>query len=197
MVSDAHEGLVRASAEVFPGSAWQRCAAHLLRNVAEWCRRARVGGAAVAALRAALAEADPGLVRAGYARAAELLAAEDPAAAERLLAAEPYALAYLGFPREHARWIRTNNVQERMNCEIKRRTRVVQVFPSPAALVRLAGAVCRDQTDAWLSGANFIDRRSLAEGYEPARAEPAPEAARRALVGAVEAAFMDKMARAA
>ncbi|MEE0247037.1 transposase [Ellagibacter isourolithinifaciens] len=53
----------------------------------------------------------------------------------------PSALAYLDFPREHATWVRTNNVQERMSCEIKRRTRVVQVFPSFDSLVRLVGAV--------------------------------------------------------
>lgn len=70
--------------------------------------------------------------------------------------------------------MRTNNVQERMNCEIKRRTRVVQVFPSFDSLVRLVGAVCCDQNDAWLSSRNFIDARSLAPGYkrEPLPAEP-------------------------
>ena len=55
--------------------------------------------------------------------------------------AGPSALAYLDFPREHATWVRTNNAQERMSCEIKRRTRVVQVFPSFDSLVRLVGAV--------------------------------------------------------
>lgn len=55
--------------------------------------------------------------------------------------AGPSALAYLDFPREHATWVRTNNVQEKMSCEIKRRTRVVQAFPSFDSLVRLVGAV--------------------------------------------------------
>lgn len=55
--------------------------------------------------------------------------------------AEPSALAYLDFPREHATWVHTNNVQEKMSCEIKRRTRAVQVFPSFDSLVRLVGAV--------------------------------------------------------
>ena len=80
--------------------------------------------------------------------------------------------AYLAFPREHRHWIRTNNVSERMNCEIKRRTRVVQVFPSAASLVRLVGAVCCDQNDAWACERNFIDSRSLEPGYER---EPLPE----------------------
>ena len=107
----------------------------------EWCRRKRVGGAAVAALKAAFGEADPQLVRAGCAKAAELLAAEDADAGALLEEAGPHALTYLDFPCEHARWIRTNNLQERLNTEIRRRTRVVQVFPSPGSLTRLAGAV--------------------------------------------------------
>ena len=172
VTSDAHEGLARAIREVLVGAAWQRCVAHLERNVRDRCRRRDVGGAAVAALKAALSERDPALARAGYRRACELLAGVDARGAELLEDAEPSALAYLGFPREHAVWVRTNNVCERMNREIKRRTRVVQVFPSRESLVRLVGAVCCDQNDAWLSATNFIDRRTLEAGYER---EPLPE----------------------
>lgn len=91
-------------------------------------------------------------MRTGYGRACELLRPRDPAGAELLEEAAPAALAYLDFPRAHRVWIRTNNVQGRMNAEIKRRTRVVQVFPSYKSLVRLVGAVCCDQDDAWLGG---------------------------------------------
>lgn len=177
VTSDAHEGLARAVREVLAGASWQRCVAHLERNVRDRCRRRDVGDAAVGALKAALSERDPALARAGYRRACELLAARDPAGARLLEDAEPSALAYLDFPREHAVWVRTNNVCERMNCEVKRRTRVVQVFPSFDSLVRLVGAVCCDQNDAWLSATNFIDPRTLAEGYErdPLPAEPGGE----------------------
>lgn len=80
-------------------------------------------------------------MRAGYRRATGLLAEVDGRGAALLEEAEPAALAYLAFPREHGRRIRTNNIQERMNAEVKRRTRVVQTFPSEAPLVRLVGAV--------------------------------------------------------
>ena len=195
VTSDAHEGLARAVREALPGAAWQRCIAHLERNVAERCRRREDGSAAAAALKAAFAERDPALVRAGYRRAAELLSAVDARGAGLLEDAEPSALAYLAFPREHALWVRTNNVCERMNCEVKRRTRVVQVFPSAASLVRLVGAVCCDQNDAWACERNFIDRRTLEPGYErdPLPAEPGGEA--RAL-RLVEEAF-DRKRRAA
>lgn len=193
--SDAHEGLVRAVRESLPGAAWQGCIAHLERNVLERCRRRGDGSAAVAALKAAFAEADPALVRAGYRRAVDLLAAVDGRGAELLEDAAPAALAYLAFPREHRHWVRTNNVQERMNCEIKRRTRVVQVFPSAASLVRLVGAVCCDQNDAWACERNFIDRRSLEPGYErdPLPGEPGGE---ERVLRLVEEAF-DRKRRAA
>ena len=64
--------------------------------------------------------------------------------------AEPDALAYLDFPQDHWKRLRTNNVQERANREIKRRSRVVQVFPSEKSLLRLAGAVMCDQDEAML-----------------------------------------------
>lgn len=70
------------------------------------------------------------------------------------------------------RWSRTNDAQERMSCEIKRRTRVVQVFPPFDSLVRLVEAVCCDQNDTRLASRNFIDPRSLEPGYER---EPLPE----------------------
>lgn len=195
VVSGAHEGLARAVRESLPGAAWRRCIAHLERNVLERCRRRGDGSAAVAALKAAFAEADPALVRAGYRRAVDLLAAVDGRGAELLEDAAPAALAYLAFPREHRRWVRTNNVQERMNCEIKRRTRVVQVFPSAASLVRLVGAVCCDQNDAWACERNFIDRRSLEPGYErdPLPGEPGGE---ERVLRLVEEAF-DRKRRAA
>lgn len=63
--------------------------------------------------------------------------------------AEPDALAYLDFPPSHRKRLRTNNVQERANREIKRRSSVVQVFPSESSLLRLVGAVMCDQAETW------------------------------------------------
>lgn len=160
------------------------------------CRRRGDGAAAIAALKAAFSESDPALVRAGYRRACELLRARDGAGADLLEEAEPAALAYLDLPREHRLWIRTNNVQERMNREIKRRTSVVQVFPSTASLLRLVGAVCCDQNDAWACERNLIDRRSM-EG--PLSAAPSPEpspAEVGSVLALVEEAF-DRKLRAA
>ena len=119
VVSDAHGGLVRAIGEVFQGAAWQRCVVHLIRDC---CRaaRSRDKRARVARLLSPVFRAkDPLVVRAAYHRATEMIAAFCPAAAGVLEEAEPDALAYLDFPASHWKRLRTNNVQERTNREIK------------------------------------------------------------------------------
>lgn len=168
VVSDDHGGLVQAVAEVFQGAAWQRCIVHLERNVAGMIKGRSDKAAAMAALKAAFAERDPQLVHAAYRRATEVVSGLSRRAGELLEDAEADALAYLGFPREHHMRLRTNNVQERANEEIKRRTRAVGVFPSEESMLRLVGAVLADVNDEWLS-AQFIDAASL-KGV--ARAEP-------------------------
>ena len=81
--------------------------------------------------------------------------------------AEPDALAYLDFPPSHWKRLRTNSVQERANREIKRRSRVVQVFPSESSLLRLVGAVMCDQAETW-SGSRYFSERKIAEMHDAA-----------------------------
>lgn len=199
VTSDAHEGLVRAIREVMLGASWQRCVAHFLRNVADAARTRAGGAAGVAAFRAALSESDPVLVRAGWDRAAELVRAVDGRWGDLVDSAREDVLAYLELPREHRHWVRTNNVCERMNAELKRRTRVVQVFPSAESLVRLVGAVCCEQNDAWEGASNFIDARSLRSvqdgSWEPSWEKPGAAETERVLK-LVEEAF-DRSRKAA
>lgn len=149
MTSDAHEGLRRAIAECFPGAAWQRCIVHLERNVCSLFRSKRRRKAAGKVMQAVFAESDPASVRAAYHAAIDAIGGFSEEAAELLEEAEADALAYLDFPAEHRRRIRTNNVQERTNREIKRRTRVVQVFPSAESMIRLVGAVMAEADEDW------------------------------------------------
>ena len=161
VTSDEHAGLVRAIKETFIGASHQRCIAHLEKNVCDRVRKKNISGAAVGALKIAFQETEPQMVKAGYEKAVSLLAKYDEKGADLLEEAQPYALAYLSFPKEHARWIRTNNITERLNCEIKRRAKVVQVFPNTAAMIRLAGAICCDHNDKWLIEKNFIYEQSM------------------------------------
>ena len=75
--------------------------------------------------------------------------------------AEIDALAHLSFPREHRIKIRTNNVQERMNCELKRRAKVVQAFPSTDSVLRLLGGIVDEINADWESGSRFMSVESL------------------------------------
>ena len=165
VTSDAHEGLKRAISEVFQGAAWQRCVVHLMRDCA------RAAGSRKTARRVSKIVApvfrlkEAGAVRAAYHLAIDMLEDCCPDAAAILEEAEPDALAYLDFPSSHWKRLRTNNVQERSNREIKRRSRVVQVFPSVKSLERLAGAVMCDQDEAW-SDARYFSAARMAELYD-------------------------------
>ena len=157
VVSDACQGLVGAIAPTFQGAAWQRCAVHLMRDCMRGCpsrgARKRVGRILSTVFRAK----DPDLCRAMRHAAAGMVAAVSTRAARVLEEAECDALAYPGFPASHWKRLRTDNVQERCNREIKRRTRVVQVFPSVKSLERLAGAV-------------MCEVDELCDGHRPGRA---------------------------
>ena len=159
VVSEAHPGLVRALGEVFQGAAWQRCAVHLMRDcmreAGSWQLRRRVGRIVSQVFRGR----DAATVTAMYHAACDILEGCCPRAAAVLEEAEPDALAYLGFPPTHWKRLRTNNVQERTNREIKRRSRVVQVFPSTGSLVRLAGAVMCEQDEICQESRYFSEAR--------------------------------------
>lgn len=145
VTSDAHGGIVRAVREVFPGAAWRRCVVHLERDVVSAIptRAGRV-------LHAIFAEEDPAMARAMYQAARGLISRLSRDAAAVMEPAEADALAHLDFPAGHSRRIRTKR-QERLNREIKRRSRAVQSFPSEASLVRLVGAVRCEACEEWSS----------------------------------------------
>lgn len=200
-VSDAHAGLARALSEVFQGVAWQRCTVHLQRNVSQAVRR-RANEPLVRELaKAAFAEGDALVARAPYPRVREAVrAAGEAAAAELLESAREDAQQYLGLPREHWRRVRTNNVQERANREIKRRYRSVQAFPSRESLLRLVGAVMLQEEDAWAQQRVFSPE-STARAWE-APASQAPDAAlARALAdaerraGAIVGSIVDRFSK--
>jgi putative transposase len=157
VTSDAHEGLKRAISEAFPGAAWQRCIVHLERNAAGCATNKTKRSAIYSILHAVFAEDDPPLVRELYHQACEEIEKFCPRAALVLEEAEADALAYLDFPFEHHKRIRTNNIQERANRELKRRSHVVQVFPSRKALIRMMGAVYSEMDEDWQSKRMFAE----------------------------------------
>ena len=186
VTSDAHKGLVGAIEEVFQGASWQRCAVHLMRD----CMREagsrqlkkRVGRIMSPAFRAK----DAATARAMHHAACDMLRDCCPKAADVAEEAEPDALAYLAFPPSHWKRLRTNNVQERANREIKRRSRVVQVFPSEKSLERLVGAVMCEQDEQWPASRYFAYDK-MQELYDEKR-KKRPEGAGRPAADLAEAA---------
>lgn len=183
VVSDDHSGLVAAIARSFQGCAWQRCVTHLQRNL----RSAMAGKGedakrCVASLvHAACYQDDPELGRFVWEAAEPWVERASAAAGAAFAAAEDSALAFYAFPRAHWPKIRTNNVQERANREIKRRYRVVQTFPSVHSMVRLVCASIMECEGGWATQRVFSEE-SAAEGFrEPPERPAMTEGRRRAL----------------
>jgi len=147
-ISDAHPGLRAALAATLPGAAWQRCRTHFMRNLLT--KVPKSAQSLVATLvRTIFAQPDAELTRAQHARVVEQLEPRWPDAARLLADAVEDLLAFTAFPKEHWRQIWSNNPQERLNRELKRRTDVVGIFPNRDAVVRLVGAVLAEQHDEW------------------------------------------------
>jgi putative transposase len=155
VISDAHRGLVDAIAAALPGAAWQRCRTHYLRNLlAKVPKSAQPWMATM--VRTVFDQPDAASVRAQFARVVEAIEAKFPDAATHLDDAREDLLAFAGFPHEMWRQIWSNNPQERLNKEIRRRTDVVGIFPNRAAIIRLVGAVLAEQTDEWTEGRRYM-----------------------------------------
>ena len=162
VISDAHQGLKQAIAAVLPGASWQRCRTHFMRNLL--CRVPKSAQGLVATLvRTVFAQPDAVSTHAQHARIVEQLQDRFPAAAELLADAAADLLAFTAFPKEHWRQSWSNNPQERLNKELRRRTDVVGIFPNRAAVLRLIGAVLAEQHDEWAVTRRYMSAESLAK----------------------------------
>ena len=162
VVSDAHAGLVDAIASTLPGATWQRCRTHYMRNLLT--RVPKSAQAMVATLvRTIFAQPDSASVWAQHARVVAQLEEKFPDAADHLTDAEADILAFTGFPKEHWRQVWSNNPQERLNKELRRRTDVVGIFPNREAVIRLVGAVLAEQHDEWAVARRYMSADSLAK----------------------------------
>lgn len=155
VISDAHAGLVQAIGAALPGAAWQRCRTHYLRNLLTKVPKSAQPWIATL-VRTIFDQPDADAVRAQFDRVVATIEAKFPAAAEHLDAARDDLLAFTGFPREIWRQIWSNNPQERLNKEIRRRTDVVGIFPNRPSIIRLVGAVLAEQTDEWTEGRRYM-----------------------------------------
>jgi transposase-like protein len=177
VISDAHPGLIAAIGSALPGAAWQRCRSHYLRNLLTKVPKSAQPHVATQ-VRTIFDQADAQAVHTQFDRVVEALSDKYPEAAEHLDAARAELLAFTAYPREIWRQIWSNNPQERLNKEIRRRTDVVGIFPGRPALIRLVGAVLTEQSDEWTEGRRYMSLELLAKSrirIVPANPHPTGE----------------------
>jgi putative transposase len=176
VTSDAHEGLKGAIAATLHGSSWQRCRTHFMRNALSLVPKGAQQMVA-ATIRTVFFQPEPASARETWRRVADGFRARWPRLAQLMDAAEPDVLAYLAFPPEHWRQVWSNNPQERLNREVKRRTDVVGIFPNDAAVIRLVGSVLAEQHDEWAVARRYLGVESLAKLTTTELADPLPSPA--------------------
>jgi putative transposase len=160
VVADDHKGLRAAAAKVFHATL-QRCRVHWMRSALAHVP-AQQRPAVAAMLKTIFAQESAGEARAQWDNVAIALRERAPKLATLMDEAREDVLAYTAFPKEHWPQIASTNTLERLNGEVKRRSDVVGIFPNPAAVVRLVGALMLEQNDEWAVGRRYMSLESLA-----------------------------------
>ena len=155
VTSDAHRGLTAAIAATMAGAAWQRCRTHYAANLMSATPKSSWGWVK-ALLHSIYDQPDADAVHAQFDRVVDALSEKLPAVADHLDDARADILAFTAFPKEIWRQIWSNNPNERLNREIRRRTDVVGIFPDRASVIRLVGAVLAEQHDEWAEGRRYL-----------------------------------------
>ena len=155
VTSDAHAGLVAAIGATLPGATWQRCRTHYAANLMSATPKSSWPWVKTL-LHSVYDQPDADAVHAQFDRVLNALEEKLPAVATHLEGARADVLAFTGFPKEIWRQLWSNNPQERLNREIRRRTDVVGIFPDRGSLIRLVGAVLAEQHDEWIEGRRYL-----------------------------------------
>ena len=173
VVSDAHGGIKAAIGTVFAGASWQRCRTHFMANLAS--RVAKASWPMVATLvRSIFEQADKDATWAQLGNVVDKLTETGFSdVATYVLDAADDILAFSAFPVEHWPKIRSNNPQERLNKEVRRRTDVVGIFPNRKAVIRLVGALLGEQSDEWQVARRYMSALTSPAPVEELRVPPA------------------------
>jgi putative transposase len=156
IISDAHPGLKQARQAVFGSIPWQRCQFHLQQNAQAYVPRQDLKREVAADIRAIFNAPNRIEADALLAKTVQRAATRYPKLATWLETNLPEGLLVFDFPETHRRLIRTTNGLERLNQEIKRRTRIVGIFPNENACLRLISAIVMECSDEWETGKAYI-----------------------------------------
>jgi putative transposase len=164
VTTDAHRGLINAVATVFIGAAWQRCKVHFGRNVVDHAPKAYKEKLAPA-VHGIFNQPNQEAALAAFETLKEQFSATCAKAMQILEDGLGDALTFMAFPSAHWSRISSTNQIERINREIRRRTRVIGVFPNVAAALRLIGMILLEQTEDWHTDKRYMSEESMAQLY--------------------------------
>lgn len=156
IVSDAHAGLKEARQACFHGVPWQRCQFHLMRNALEHVPKPELKREVMDELRATFDAADLAAAHEQLQRMVRKYEKQAPRLAAWLEANVPESLSVFALPPGHRKRLRTTNMLERLNREIKRRTRVATLFPNEGSLLRLVTGVLMELSEEWETGKRYV-----------------------------------------
>jgi putative transposase len=156
ITSDAHEGLKAARRSVFPGVPWQRCQFHLQQNAAAYVPKLDMRSEVADDLRGVFNAPDASEAERLLKNTVEKYRSTAPKLADWMERSVPEGLTVFTRPVAHRRRLRTSNMIERLNKEIKRRTRVATLFPNEASLLRLVSAVLAEVDEEWQTGKRYL-----------------------------------------
>jgi putative transposase len=156
VVSDAHEGLKAARLAVFGSTLWQRCQFHLQQNAQGYVPRQEMKAPVAADIRAIFNARDRAEAEALLKRAVNKYAVTAPRLSAWMEQNLAEGLTVFALPEAHRRLLRTTNGVERVNREVRRRTRVASIFPNEASCLRLVSAVLMEISDDWQAGKAYL-----------------------------------------
>ena len=157
IISDDHHGLRKARRALFTGVPWQRCQFHLQQNASQYVPRKSMRTKVAADIRAVFNAPDRVQAERYLKEIVNKYAEIASELADWMETAIPEGLTMFDFPEAHRRRIRTSNMLERVSQEIKRRTRVVRIFPNPSSCLRLVSAVLMETSEDWETGKIYLN----------------------------------------
>jgi len=156
IISDDHSGLKKARQQVFGGTPWQRCQFHLQQNAQSYVPKKAMQEEVADDIRTVFNAPDREIAEDYLKRLIAKYEKNAPQLANWLEYDLPEGLTVFSFPPKHRKRLRTNNALERLNREIRRRTRVVSIFPNEASCLRLISAILMEQSDDWECGKTYL-----------------------------------------